>query len=842
MQTIDSSTARPALLATPSAATLTWRLATVGLVYYAAARLGLLIPYVGSHVSLVWLPTGIAVAAYLRWGGAMAPAILLAAFAVNYEIGGPAWMCAAIASGNALGPWVSAVLLRRWAFDAALTSRRDLGVYLMAVIVGMLVTATNGTVWLRVAELLPPAAWTTAWLTWWIGDAVGALLGGVPLVAANRVNLTETFTARRGAINGALLGIVLLCGLLAFSPWTELPAAVLFPLLSLPLFVMAVLALRAGVLAASLAVLLLSACAAWGTARGVGPFAGHDTHAGLLALWSYITAQACTNVLICGLAAELLASRRQQAALFTHAADGILLVSPDGEFEQMNPAARRMLGIPAGAIGTPRVSDLPFGNGPTLAAWLAQGAAHRGTQYLRLTRPNGSTLEVEAQTVQHSDARGQLVSQLMLRDVTERREAEARLAASEERLRAITDSAPALIAELDEQARYCFANRTYRDWMGRDPQSLIGRPLAEVLGATAFAEIRPHIEAALRGEAAAYERQLGGGADGRHIHVSLVPRRDADGAVRGFYALGSDITARLRAEEALRQSELRLRSVADRLPMRVSYVDSEERYRFLNLAYERAFGRPRDTLYGRTVREVLGDGAYAETGPRIRRALAGETVSFESEITTQEGYRCYRASYVPQFGDDGKSVHGFVAIITDTTAQKLEERRLIELSQVDNLTGLLNRAGFEQRRHQALERSRATRNPLALMLLDIDGFKRVNDTRGHLAGDMLLRGFAERLNRILRAEDTIARPGGDEFAIVVEGLGQAHDAATIAQNIVNAMHAPFILEAERIEVTTSIGVALYHGEAGVSARDLTKRADDLLYAAKAGGRDRYCMD
>jgi diguanylate cyclase (GGDEF)-like protein len=130
---------------------------------------------------------------------------------------------------------------------------------------------------------------------------------------------------------------------------------------------------------------------------------------------------------------------------------------------------------------------------------------------------------------------------------------------------------------------------------------------------------------------------------------------------------------------------------------------------------------------------------------------------------------------------------------------------------------------------------------MALMLLDIDGFKQVNDTRGHLTGDMLLRGFAGRLSKVLRANDSIARPGGDEFAILIEGLGHPDDAATIAQNIVSAMETPFVLETERIAITTSIGVIVYDGQTGVSPRDLTKRADDLLYAAKAGGRNRFCV-
>jgi len=280
------------------------RLLVAALGYYLAARLGLLIPYIGSHVSLIWLPTGIALAAYLRWGTSMAPAVLLAAFLINYQIGTPAWAALGIAAGNALGPWLSAQLLGRLGFDAALTRRADLGHYLLAVALGMLVTASNGCVWLRLAGFLTAGQCAPAWLTWWTGDAVGALLGGIPLVAMSRASMRTSFAGRRGRLNMALLGLVLACGLLTFSPWTAPATALTFPLLALPLFLMAVLALRAGVLAASLAVLLLSGTAAWGTASGIGPFAGHDTHAGLQALWSYVTAQVCTGVLICGLAAK----------------------------------------------------------------------------------------------------------------------------------------------------------------------------------------------------------------------------------------------------------------------------------------------------------------------------------------------------------------------------------------------------------------------------------------------------------------------------------------------------------------------------------------------------------
>jgi diguanylate cyclase (GGDEF)-like protein/PAS domain S-box-containing protein len=306
-----------------------------------------------------------------------------------------------------------------------------------------------------------------------------------------------------------------------------------------------------------------------------------------------------------------------------------------------------------------------------------------------------------------------------------------------------------------------------------------------------------------------------------------------------LFASSRDITQRKIAEQALRQSEHRLQSVTDRIPMRVSYVDNKECYRFVNLAYEEAFGRRRSDVNGMKVREVLGEGAYSQIAPYVARALAGETLSFDSEIATLEGYRCYRASYVPQFGEDGTTVLGFVAIVLDVTAQKLEERRLIELSQLDSLTGLLNPAGFLLRGREAIERCRESKRLMALMQIDIDHFKQVNDTLGHQVGDLLLKGIAGRLVKTLRAEDLVARPGGDEFAVIVEGLKEAGDAAMIAHKIVEAMRDPFILADHTVNIAISVGAAVYAGQPEVTRREVIKLADDLLYEVKRAGRNDF---
>ncbi len=430
----------------------------------------------------------------------------------------------------------------------------------------------------------------------------------------------------------------------------------------------------------------------------------------------------------------------------------------------------------------------------------------------------------------------------ILRDITAQKMAEQQLQASEQRLRDIADNVPALIAETGADLRFRFVNRRYEQWMGLDRQALIGQRVEQLFPEAVVRAVMPRLQAALRGEEVEYERQISEQPD-RRVQFHLVPRKDEQtGAVLGFYTLGLDITAARQAEAALRQNERLLTSITDRMPMRVSFVDHERRYRFVNRAYELAFARPRQAWYGRTVREMLGEAAYQKVEPFVLRALQGEAVSFDGELTTAEGYRSYRSDYVPQFAEDGHSVVGFVCIVIDTTGQKLEERRLLALSEREPLTGLLNRAGFDHRLRDALLRAQGTRSHLAVMYLDIDHFKQINDSLGHLVGDLLLQGFGGRLSKSLRATDTVARLGGDEFAILLEEIDSPLSAARVADNIVQAMQEPFILEDRSVAVTTSIGVAVQAGAVPVAPRELMRRADEQLYAAKGLGRNRYSME
>jgi diguanylate cyclase (GGDEF)-like protein len=181
-------------------------------------------------------------------------------------------------------------------------------------------------------------------------------------------------------------------------------------------------------------------------------------------------------------------------------------------------------------------------------------------------------------------------------------------------------------------------------------------------------------------------------------------------------------------------------------------------------------------------------------------------------------------------------VLGFHAVVSDITRQKLEERRLIELARLDPLTGVINRAGFELRLAEAMERCRTTGTLMALLYLDIDGFKQINDRFGHKTGDALLRAFAGRLAQTLRSTDTVARLGGDEFTVIMEGLPGPEVASTVAAKIVHTMSTPLFMEERAINITVSIGLAFYQGDA-MTAEALVQQADVMLYQAKSAGRN-----
>lgn len=320
------------------------------------------------------------------------------------------------------------------------------------------------------------------------------------------------------------------------------------------------------------------------------------------------------------------------------------------------------------------------------------------------------------------------------------------------------------------------------------------------------------------------------------VRLKVVPVMVGGRAV-GYVASVEDVTERRANELALIKSEQRLRLITDNIPALIAYVTAEERVAFANRRYEEAYGILQEELAGMPASEVLGPEVYVQSQPYIQQALAGTPVLFERTVNCEEGLRHERVSYIPDFEPQG-AVAGLFALVEDITALKHVESQLRKLVRVDALTGIANRIQFEERLDDAVRYSRRYGTLMALLFLDIDHFKEINDTCGHQGGDNVLREFAQRLQGCVRDTDTVARLAGDEFVIVLEGLTAAEEAQAVARKIILAMQMPFAVCGRQRQVTTSIGVAVRQQEED-DAQTLLGRADVALYRAKSAGRNTF---
>jgi diguanylate cyclase (GGDEF)-like protein/PAS domain S-box-containing protein len=425
------------------------------------------------------------------------------------------------------------------------------------------------------------------------------------------------------------------------------------------------------------------------------------------------------------------------------------------------------------------------------------------------------------------------------RDITPRKEAELAMRKNQAELAAVNDASPLGLMRADAGGRCTYVNRTFEFITGLTRQEALGDSWMRAIHPNDRAVLKAALNHMAQTRVPYQDTVRCVHPDGMIIWVSFkIAAMVVDGKVYGYVGTVDDITHVRKSVMALRESESRLRTIADTLPAMVAYIDSEEIYRFHNLAYEREFNRTGLAVLGKTVGQTMGAERYAFLEPYVKRALAGETLTFEEDDISGITERTFEVVYIPQMDEEGLSVIGFHVMRQDVTAQKREKQRLLKLSQVDALTGLTNRAGFLQKLHDAMNASREHGGLMAVMYMDIDRFKPVNDTYGHSVGDALLKAFSARLTHTMRASDTIARLGGDEFTIIMERIGRVDDAAALAAKIVSAMQAPFDLDGKVVSVSASIGLTYYRDEE-VSPAELLNRADMLLYEAKQAGRNTY---
>jgi diguanylate cyclase (GGDEF)-like protein/PAS domain S-box-containing protein len=489
---------------------------------------------------------------------------------------------------------------------------------------------------------------------------------------------------------------------------------------------------------------------------------------------------------------------------------------------------------------------------PADRAWIDEGAARiaRGDAVagrdVRVVLPDGTQKIFHSDGAATVDASGRVV-QLhgTLQDVTEQRAAEAALRLTEMRYREAQRLAKIgswewdlttgtswwseeLYSILEEDPSTYSA--TFENFLAKihpeDRQVLIEGQKTIAVGANAYAPTESRLVF----------------PDGREKRIEQLIQARVDGQGRPVAIVGSvhDITERRALESKLRESEARYASTVELAAVGIAHVAADGRFIWCNGRFREMLGHDHDELLERTIRDVSHpDDAHLADRDRSRMHEGKiDSLTVEKRYVRKDGAIIWvRITGAPRRAPDGSLLYD-VSIVEDITVRKAAEARVQYLATHDELTALPNRTLFGELLQQAIEAAKRRELRCAVLFIDLDRFKIVNDSLGHEAGDLLLQEVAARLKQCVRSSDVVGRLGGDEFVVLLSEIQDLEAAAEAAKRILASLHAPITIKDKECRVTGSIGIASYPSDAR-DAATLMKHADMAMYIAKDEGKNNF---
>ena len=405
------------------------------------------------------------------------------------------------------------------------------------------------------------------------------------------------------------------------------------------------------------------------------------------------------------------------------------------------------------------------------------------------------------------------------------------------------EQSPVSVMITDPQGNISYVNRKFTECSGYGPEELAGRNPRILNSGRNSPDLYRSLWSTItqghewRGEFCNKKKN----GDVYWEAATISPITNPRGVITHFLAVKEDITERKRVEEELYRSHQMLQTILDTIPQRVFWKDRNCIYLGCNriLATDAGLNHPA---------EIIGksdfDLAWRETAEVYRSddklvmAQGSAKLGYEEIQDRPDGRRVWlRTSKLPLWDREGKVI-GLLGTYEDITQRKVAEERVQYLAYYDAVTGLPNRTLMQDRLSKALAGARRRKDKVALLFLDLDRFKDINDSLGHSVGDLFLQEVAERLKKWAREQDTVARVGGDEFVIVLTAVKDGADAALAAERLMRAMSAEFVVQGRSFSISCSLGISVFP-EHGRDCEALIKNADAAMYCAKGKGGHNF---
>src|SRR5664279_440681 len=402
-------------------------------------------------------------------------------------------------------------------------------------------------------------------------------------------------------------------------------------------------------------------------------------------------------------------------------------------------------------------------------------------------------------------------------------------------IKRIFDAMPGAVGYWDADLIARFANQAFFDWFGKAPEAVLGTHYRELVSEQFYRAHEPYVLAALAGSKQCYERSVPK-ADGlRHLLVNYIPDYNDAGAVAGFFVFVNDVTHIKSVEAQLEIGAAVFEAAADGIMV----TDAAGTILSVNPAFTEITGFTADEAMGQNLRIMKSD----RHGPEFYAELWTDlmkTGSWQGEVWNRRktGETFIEWQTIRRIRSGADETVRYVSVFSDITETRRNDERIRHLAYHEELTGLPNRSVLTERLSDMIAFAELESHKVAVMFIDLDGFKAVNDRLGHAAGDVLLKTVAQQLQGLVRSTDLVARVGGDEFVALLRNIRSEEAVARIACSMIAAINEPLDLHGETAHVGVSIGIAMYPSGGG-NAADLVRKADEAMYAAKAAGKNTY---